>query len=531
MDVADYVYAILMEEDVVLLNAYPGFGKSRIAVAVASRWVNDGGQALIMTRSRAEALQLCEFTRQAGIRDRVSLFLGRESMCPFNARNSRQCILYRLSGKCGVRRTEAPLPITTCNPTDLFNEGLCPYEINEALAYQLPIVISTHAYLSSPDLYGKLIDIINSWSKPLIIIDEFHNIAAGLEESIGIGINELREWASRGNDLATKLLNRINGYTPQREVVVLRRFDIDDLLRGSEQVNDEVLEMLMHFGNDLCAFTYDGKLIRLRCLSLRPIRDLIAKSRKALLLTASMSRRFSYIMDIHPRRTHYIAVDSLPREYWENLTILSIVDVELTHRNRLLREYLDIVDRSIKAFIESAPPVGGLAIFFPSIEYMDSYISQHAPPIWGVPTFTLRDGSGAMNMIEAFKENARATKSVIITYAQNPIGEGINFLGQELVGVMIVGFPLPQYSQWSSLKSRYYRKLGISGFTTTYLFPAISTTTQIIGRLLRDLDRHRKVAVLLDARFYRYRRYMPKWLLSSMRPVRLFQFLNSRPWL
>ncbi|WP_243678691.1 helicase [Vulcanisaeta distributa] len=384
MDITDYVYSILRERDVVLLNAYPGFGKSRIAVAIAKRWVDDGGQVLIITRSRAEALQLCEFTRQVGIRDRVSLFLGRELMCPFNAHNSKQCLLYRLSGKCRVSKTEVAQPIVTCNPLDLFNYGLCPYEVNEALAYQLPIVISTHAYLSSPELYGRIMDIVNTWNKPLVIIDEFHNVAAGLEESISISIDELRQWASHGNDIASKLLDRVSNYIPQREVVVLRKFDIDDLLKGSESINDKVIEILTHFGNDLCAFTYDGKLVRLRCLSLKPIHDLIMKSQKALLLTASISKRFSYIMSIYSKSSYYMAVDSLPREYQENLIIFSIVDIEFTHRNRLLREYLDIVNRGgIKVFIESSPPIGGLAVFFPSIEYLNSYVNQYAPPVWG----------------------------------------------------------------------------------------------------------------------------------------------------
>ena len=530
MDITDYVYSILKEKDVVLLNAYPGFGKSRIAVAIARKWVDDSGQVLIITRSRAEALQLCEFARQVGIRDRVSLFLGRELMCPFNARNSKQCFIYRLSGKCRVGKTEVSLSIMTCNPLDLFNDGLCPYEVNEALAHQLPIVISTHAYLSSPELYGKIMDIVNSWSKPLVIIDEFHNVAVGLEESVSISIDELRQWASHGNDMAGKLLDRVSNYTPQREVVVLRRFDVDDILKGSELINDKVIEILTHFGNDLCAFTYDGRLVRLRCLSFKPIHDLIMKSQKALLLTASISKRFSYIMSIYAKPSYYMAVDSLPREYQENLIIYSVTDVELTHRNRLLREYLDIVNKGVRVFTESSPPIGGLAIFFPSIDYLNSYVNQYAPPVWGVPTFILRDSSDAVSVIEEFKESARVTKSLIITYAQSPIGEGVNFLEQELIGVMIIGFPLPQYSQWGFLKSRYYGRLGINGFTTTYLFPAISTTTQIVGRLLRDLDRHRKVAVLLDGRFYRYRRYMPKWLVSRMRPIRLVQLLNASLW-
>jgi hypothetical protein len=530
MDITDYVYSLLRERDIVLLNAYPGFGKSRIAVTIASKWINEDGQVLIITRSRAEALQLCEFTKQVGIRDKTSIFLGRESLCPFNAHNSKQCFLYRLSGRCRVSKTEVPLPILTCNPPELLSDGLCPYEVNEALAYQLPIVISTHAYLSSPELYSRLINIIDNWNKPLAIIDEFHNVAAGLEESISISIDELRQWALNGNDLANKLFNKIKNYVPQRETVVLRKFDVDDLLKGSETFDDRVIEMLTHFGNDLCAFTYDGKSIRLRCLSIKPIYDLITKSQKVLLLTASISRRFSYIIDVFSKPSYYIAIDSLPKEYQENLVVFSVIDVEFTHRNRLLKEYLDIVNKSIKVFIRSSPPAGGLAVFFPSIEYMNSYINYYTPPVWGIPTFILRDGSEAVRVIEPFKESARVTKSLIITYAQNPIGEGINFLEQELIGVMIIGFPLPQYSQWSFLKSHYYKRLGISGFATTYLFPAVSTTTQIIGRLLRDLDRHRKVAVLLDSRFYRYRKYMPKWLSLRMRPMGISQFLNALLW-
>ncbi|MGC8543410.1 MAG: helicase C-terminal domain-containing protein, partial [Vulcanisaeta sp.] len=204
MEIIDYVYSLLSDRKILLLNAYPGFGKSRIAIGVAKRWVDDGGKVLIMTRSRAEALQLCEFTKQAGIRDRTAVFLGRESLCPFKAHDSKQCMLYRMSGICRVRRVEIPSQILTCDFTDLFNFGLCPYEVNEALAYQLPMVIVTHAYLSSPELYSKLMDVVSSWDKSLVIIDEFHNVAAGLETSIDIGLDELRLWASYGNDIARK---------------------------------------------------------------------------------------------------------------------------------------------------------------------------------------------------------------------------------------------------------------------------------------------------------------------------------------
>ena len=530
MDINDYVYALLRDRKVVLLNAYPGFGKTRVAINIAKRWNEEGGEALIITRSRAEAIQLCEFARQVGIRDRTALLLGRESLCPFNAHDSKQCLLYRLSGLCKVRTRAPAKSITTCNPIDVFNEGLCPYELSEALAHQLPIVIATHAYLSGPELYSKLINIMNNWHKPLVIIDESHNVIPGLETSISIGIDELERWALHGNKLARRILEKVRGYVPQREVILVSKFDIDDLLTGSEAFSDRVIEILTHYGTDVCAFTYDGKVVRLRCLSLRPIRDLITRSEKALLLTASISRRFSHIANAISSSLHYVAVDSLPREFRENFTVYVINDVEFTHRNRLLKDYLDLVNTVIKFFIESAPPVGGLAVFFPSIEYMDMYINNYSPPIWGIPTFVLRDSDVAVKLIDGFRESARSTKTVMITYAQNPVGEGVNFLEQELIGVLMVGFPLPQYSQWGFLKARYYKKLGIGGFTTAFLFPAISTTVQVLGRLLRDLDRHRKIAVLLDRRYYQYRRFMPRWLALSIRAIGLSQLMKLNLW-
>ncbi|WP_243680411.1 hypothetical protein [Vulcanisaeta souniana] len=181
MDINNYVYSLLKKKDVILLNAYPGFGKSRIAVGLAKRWVDDGGRVLIMTRSKAEALQLCGFTKQFDIRDKTIILLGRESLCPFNASNAKQCLLYRLSGRCRVGKAAVPQPTLTCEPLELYNSGSCPYEVNEALAFQLPILISTHAYLSSPELYGRLMNIMGSWDKSLVIIDEFHNVIAGLE--------------------------------------------------------------------------------------------------------------------------------------------------------------------------------------------------------------------------------------------------------------------------------------------------------------------------------------------------------------
>lgn len=517
-----------------VINAYPGFGKSRLAARIAKEWVESGGRVILMTRSRLEALQLCAFLRELNIRDKASLLLGREVMCPFNAQSMKQCILFRLNGICNVKNAvTTSLVLNTCDLTDYVNLGICPYEVNKALAHQLPIVVTTHAYLTNNELYLELINILNDWNgdNTLLIIDEFHNVIPGIETTINLDLDEVKQWAMNGNKLAEKILQEIFKVVPQNEeVVILRNFRMDELLEGSETMSDLVLKILVHHGDDFCAFTFDGKIVRLRCLSLKPTKDLIKRVSSVLLLSASVSKRFVptlSLVDLHPQ---YIDVNTIPKEYSMNLRILVTKGLRFTYDARMLKPYIDLINEFIKWFVNSAPIIGGLAVFFPSIEYLKFFVNDHLTLPWGIPTFILDDSSSSINMINKFKEETNYGKALLITYVQSPLGEGINFLGNELIGVMLVGFPLPQFSQWGFMKAKFYSRKGVGGFTTTYLFPAISLTVQIIGRLLRDLDRHKKVAVLLDERFYVYKNFMPKWLITEMRVLPYTALLRSNPW-
>ncbi|WP_069807461.1 helicase C-terminal domain-containing protein [Vulcanisaeta thermophila] len=516
-----------------VIDAYPGFGKSRLAVRVAKGWVEGGGRVLIMTRSRMEALQLCGFFSELGLRDRVSLFLGREVLCPFNAQSQKQCLDLRLSGVCKVKDLRSPLTLNTCDLMDYIKLSVCPYEVNRALAHQLPIVVVTHAFLSNNELYLELINILNEWGRDgvLLIMDEFHNVIPGVETVITLEPRDLARWAHDGNKLARRLLQRIGEVVAEgEEVVLLRGFDIEELLEGSEGMSDLALKLLMHHGDDLCAFTFDGRLVRLRCLSLRPIRDLVNRVSNALFLSASVSRRFMKILSLVGLRPGYVDIEEMPRDYAANLRVFVAGGLKLTLNLRVSKPYVELINDFIRHFVNTAPPAGGLAVFFPSIEYLSFFVNNHLDPPWGVPVFVLDDSSKSSEVIDKFREEARWGRSLLITYAQSPVSEGINFLDNELVGIMIVGFPLPQFSQWGSMKARFYSRMGVGGFTTTYLFPAVSLTVQIIGRLLRDLDRNRKVALLLDERFYKYRRFMPRWLAVSMRSINYRALLKLNPW-
>ena len=87
----------------------------------------------------------------------------------------------------------------------------------------------------------------------------------------------------------------------------------------------------------------------------------------------------------------------------------------------------------------------------------------------------------------------------------------MDLTGECLIGVIIVGVPLPQVSFEQKILSDYFDKKYGEGFNYAYLYPAVNKVLQSAGRLIRT-ETDRGVIVLLDDRYLRadYRSLFPK---------------------
>lgn len=92
-------------------------------------------------------------------------------------------------------------------------------------------------------------------------------------------------------------------------------------------------------------------------------------------------------------------------------------------------------------------------------------------------------------------------------------GEGIDLVGERLIGAVIVGVGLPQLSAERDLiRDYFHEKIGF-GFDYAYTFPGINRVLQAIGRVIRS-ETDRGLVLLIDTRFSeaRYRRLFPdRW--------------------
>ena len=89
-------------------------------------------------------------------------------------------------------------------------------------------------------------------------------------------------------------------------------------------------------------------------------------------------------------------------------------------------------------------------------------------------------------------------------------GEGIDLVGERLIGVVVVGVGVPQLGLERDLIKEYFDRQNGSGFAYAYQYPGFNRVLQATGRVIRtEVDRG--IIVLIDERFThtRYRHLFP----------------------
>ena len=89
-------------------------------------------------------------------------------------------------------------------------------------------------------------------------------------------------------------------------------------------------------------------------------------------------------------------------------------------------------------------------------------------------------------------------------------GEGIDLVGERLIGIVVVGVGLPQLGLERDLIKEYFDALSGNGFAYAYQYPGFNRVLQATGRVIRT-DTDQGIIVLIDERFInaRYRHLFP----------------------
>jgi len=111
--------------------------------------------------------------------------------------------------------------------------------------------------------------------------------------------------------------------------------------------------------------------------------------------------------------------------------------------------------------------------------------------------------------------------NLILAVSGGMYAEGVDYRGDMLSGVMVVGPALPTVSFEQELLKRYYDEQYGSGFEFAYLIPGMTRVVQSAGRVIRS-ETDVGVIALLCRRFTQetYTRYFPAdWYDESPREL------------
>jgi DNA excision repair protein ERCC-2 len=143
---------------------------------------------------------------------------------------------------------------------------------------------------------------------------------------------------------------------------------------------------------------------------------------------------------------------------------------------------------------------GSYLVFFPSYAYLEqTYVafSNAYPNIatWRQHTDQSKDEQN--EMLLRLKEPGHRIGFAILG---GVFGEGIDYLGGSLIGVVIVSTGLPGLNVKTQLIADHYRQQGNDGYDFAYRYPGFSRVLQTAGRLIRS-ESDSGVVVLVDDRF------------------------------
>ena len=189
-----------------------------------------------------------------------------------------------------------------------------------------------------------------------------------------------------------------------------------------------------------------------------------------------------------------------------NLDIIINSSVSTKYKNRI--DSIDSIIEAIEVVTESKS--GNYIVFFPSYQYMNMVLEQIIDPNYEI--IIQKNNLTELEKNEIINKFKTTTNTKVGFFVMGGVfSEGIDYIGDALSGVIIVGVGLPLICDENNLLKEYYESTYNNGFNYAYTYPGFTKVIQAVGRVIRDYN-DRGIAILMDERFVynEYQQLMPK---------------------
>lgn len=578
------VYGTIARHKQLFIQAPTGIGKTMSAVFPAVRAVGEGMADKIFyltakTITRTVAEEAFGLLQEKGLAYKVITITAKDKICPMEETRCNPDDCPYAKGHFD-RINEAVFEILTEENTygrdRLLAHGekwqVCPFELCLDISTWVDAVICDYNYLFDPNVYLKRFFGENVKGDFVFLIDEAHNLvdrgrdmysASLYKEDILLLKRQVKAYSHKLERLLEKVNRCLLEYKRECENcevlentgslsihLVNLMGEMEAFLEEppNEDIREKVLERYFEVRNflniyDLVDENYviyteleeDGRF-KLKLFCVNPAHNLqncLDRGIGAVFFSATLLPLPYYRSLFSTAEDDYAISVPSPFEA-DNRCLLLGRDVSSRYTRRGYEEY-----RRIAEYIRKATRVhpGNYMVFFPSHRLMQDVYQVYEEEFMDEGEVCLIQQASMSEakreeFLEAFaKEDGRIVGFCVMG---GIFSEGIDLMGERLIGVIVVGTGLPQVNHEREILKNYYDTKGHNGFDYAYRFPGMNKVLQAAGRVIRT-DKDQGVILLLDERFgqWEYRQLFPKewedflWCTRTDVEKHLENFWNS----
>ena len=551
-EIVGSVYRTILRKKQLFIQAPTGVGKTMSVLFPALRACGEGEAEKVFyltarTITRTVAEDAIQILRDKGMSCKSVTLTAKDKLCILEEVDCNPEVCPRAKGHFDRVNDAVYELVTTCDTID--REAIllqaekwqvCPFEMMLDVSLWVDAIICDYNYVLDPRVRLKRFFAEGQQSPAIVLMDEAHNLvdrgrdmySAMLYKEDVLAVKKLvRERRPKLARLLEKVNKQLLAYKRTCDTYeILENLgmlplsllqvtgEMEEYLEEEHDsaVRTEVLQLyftMLTFENiyEMLDDNYviysqhdpDGRFrIKLFCVNpANNIQNCLDQVKSSVFFSATLLP-VQYYRHLFSTRSDDYAIYAETSFLPEQKKLLIGRDISSKYTRRTHEEYVKI---AAYIYTLTAAKKGCYMVFLPSYRMLtdiaDVYEEQYGEET-GVTLLRQTQTMREQQREEFLSQFQKEREDTLIGFCVmgGIFSEGIDLVGERLIGALIVGTGLPQVSNERKILMDYYDKKGENGFDYAYRIPGMNKVQQSAGRVIRTVE-DRGIIALLDERF------------------------------